>query len=79
MSSGDTIRNSELRRILTLSRSALTVGCTASGRKAREPLAVSLNPTHGRDLSGITAVLRSVARIDFTGPRTLFESLERIM
>ncbi len=41
-------------------------GASADGRKAREPLATSLNPTPGRSLSGATAELNSVARIDGT-------------
>ena len=41
-------------------------GASADGRKAKAPLATSVNPTHGRELSGPTAVLNSVARIDFT-------------
>ena len=41
-------------------------GASADGRKARAPLATSVNPTHGRDLSGATAALNSVARIDFS-------------
>ena len=41
-------------------------GASADGRKARAPLATSVNATHGRALSGATALLNSVARIDFT-------------
>jgi len=41
-------------------------GASADGRKAGTPLATSVNPTHGRDLSGVTAALNSVARIDFS-------------
>ena len=40
-------------------------GASADGRKAKAPLATSMNPTHGRALSGVTAELNSVARIDF--------------
>jgi len=43
-----------------------STGASADGRKARCPLAVSVNPTHGRELSGATAELNSVARLDFT-------------
>ena len=39
-------------------------GASADGRRSKEPLATSVNPTHGRELSGITAELNSVARID---------------
>ena len=41
-------------------------GASADGRKARAPLATSVNATHGRALSGATALLNSVATIDFT-------------
>lgn len=39
---------------------------SADGRHAKAPLATSVNPTHGRELSGATAVLNSICRIDFT-------------
>ncbi len=39
---------------------------SADGRHAKAPLATSVNPTHGRALSGVTAELNSVARIDFS-------------
>ncbi len=59
---------------------ALIFGCTpastfqvgpktdacADGRLAKSPLATSVNPSHGRELSGVTAELNSVARIDGT-------------
>jgi len=41
-------------------------GASADGRKANAPLATSVNPTHGRAVSGATAVLNSVGGIDFT-------------
>lgn len=41
-------------------------GASADGRRCGAPLATSVSPTHGRELSGITAELRSVARIDYT-------------
>lgn len=41
------------------------VGASPDGRKARTPLADGgMSPTYGRDLSGPTAVLKSVSRID---------------
>ena len=40
-------------------------GASADGRRCGAALATSVNPTHGRELSGITAELRSVARIDY--------------
>ena len=39
-------------------------GASPDGRRAGSPLATSVNPTHGRELSGITAELNSVARIN---------------
>ena len=41
-------------------------GALPDGRPAGEPIAMSCNPTHGRNLSGLTAELNSVSRIDFT-------------
>ncbi len=41
-------------------------GASADGRRAREPLATSVNPSPGRSLSGATAELNSVARIEGT-------------
>jgi formate C-acetyltransferase len=41
------------------------VGATPDGRKAGEHLSVSYGPTHGRDVNGPTATLRSVAKIKF--------------
>ncbi len=40
------------------------VGATADGRGAQEPIADSAGPYQGRDISGPTAMLRSVAGID---------------
>ena len=39
-------------------------GALPDGRRAGEPLATSVNPTHGRALAGVTAELNSVARIN---------------
>ena len=41
-------------------------GALPDGRPAGEPMAMSCNPTHGRNLAGLTAELKSVSRIDFT-------------
>lgn len=41
------------------------VGATPDGRKAGEHLSNSFGPTHGRDIKGPTATLRSVAKINF--------------
>ena len=40
------------------------VGALPSGRRAGEPFAASLGPSNGRDRSGPTALLKSVARVD---------------
>jgi pyruvate formate-lyase/glycerol dehydratase family glycyl radical enzyme len=40
------------------------VGALPSGRRAGEPLAASLGPSNGRDRSGPTALLKSVASVD---------------
>jgi len=40
------------------------VGALPSGRRAGEPFAASLGPSNGRDRSGPTALLKSVARFD---------------
>jgi pyruvate-formate lyase len=40
------------------------VGALPSGRRAGEPFAASLGPANGRDRSGPTALLKSVARVD---------------
>jgi pyruvate formate-lyase/glycerol dehydratase family glycyl radical enzyme len=40
------------------------VGALPSGRRAGEPFAASLGPSNGRDCSGPTALLKSVARVD---------------
>jgi len=39
---------------------------SAAGRKAREPLANSLAPQQGRDKYGVTALLKSISKIDQT-------------
>jgi formate C-acetyltransferase len=39
------------------------VGATPDGRKAGEPLAYSLSPQQGRDGKGVTAMLRSLAKM----------------
>jgi len=44
----------------------MKTGATADGRRARAPLTTSVNATHGRELSGVTALLNSVSRIDFS-------------
>jgi formate C-acetyltransferase len=41
-------------------------GALPDGRRARMPLAPGVGPMAGRDRAGITAVLESVAKIDFT-------------
>jgi formate C-acetyltransferase len=41
-------------------------GALPSGRKAKEPFAASLGSSNGRDKSGPTALLNSVARVDST-------------
>jgi formate C-acetyltransferase len=41
------------------------VGATPDGRRAREPLSDAASPTFGRDLRGPTAVLQSVASLDY--------------
>jgi formate C-acetyltransferase len=41
-------------------------GASADGRPAGQVLATSVNPMNGRNLSGLTAELNSVSRIDFT-------------
>jgi len=40
------------------------VGALPSGRKAREPLADGIGPTRGNDVTGPTAVINSVAKLD---------------
>jgi pyruvate-formate lyase len=40
------------------------VGALPSGRRSGEPFAASLGPANGRDRSGPTALLKSVARVD---------------
>jgi len=40
-----------------------TVGATPDGRRAGEPLAYSLSAQQGRDMKGITAMLRSLSRL----------------
>jgi len=42
------------------------VGASADGRHAREMLTRNLNPSWGTDREGATAILRSLANIDFT-------------
>lgn len=41
------------------------VGATPDGRRAREPLSENQSPAEGTDISGLTAMLNSVARIPF--------------
>lgn len=41
------------------------VGATPDGRRAREPLSENQSPAEGTDLSGLTAMLNSVAKIPF--------------
>lgn len=41
-------------------------GASADGRKAKQPLANSLAPQQGRDRKGITAMLKSISKIDQT-------------
>ncbi len=41
------------------------VGATPDGRKAKEQLSENQSPTNGKDLSGLTAMLNSVAKIPF--------------
>ncbi len=40
-------------------------GALPDGRRAGEPIATSCSPTHGRNLSGLTAELKSVSRLDY--------------
>jgi len=40
-----------------------TTGALPDGRRAGDPLAYSLSPTQGRDEKGVTALMRSLARI----------------
>lgn len=47
----------------TFGSAGQAVGATPDGRRAREPLADSTGPVQGRDISGPTAMLRSVARL----------------
>jgi formate C-acetyltransferase len=47
----------------TYAEAGAAVGATADGRRACEPLADSAGPYQGRDRTGPTAMLRSVARI----------------
>ncbi len=42
----------------------LMVGATPDGRRAGQPLSQGVSPAHGRDRSGPTAALRSVAKLD---------------
>ncbi|MFC1931274.1 glycyl radical protein [Chloroflexota bacterium] len=39
-------------------------GATPDGRKSREPLADNISPSAGVDINGVTAMLRSVAKLD---------------
>jgi formate C-acetyltransferase len=41
-------------------------GASADGRKAGQPLANSLAPQQGRDIKGVTAMLKSISKIDQT-------------
>lgn len=41
------------------------VGASPDGRRARQPLSDAASPTFGRDLSGPTAVVRSVSRLPY--------------
>ena len=41
-------------------------GASADGRRAQEVLAASVNPINGRNVSGLTAELNSVAAIDYS-------------
>ena len=41
------------------------VGATADGRRAGEQLSENQSPTNGKDLSGLTAMLNSVAKVPF--------------
>jgi len=41
-------------------------GASAGGRKAGEPLSLSVTPAQGTDVQGATASLNSVAKLDFT-------------
>lgn len=41
------------------------VGATPDGRRAKEQLSENQSPTNGKDLSGLTAMLNSVAKIPF--------------
>ena len=41
------------------------VGATPDGRKAREPVSDAASPSFGRDRHGPTAVIRSVAKLDY--------------
>ena len=43
----------------------LDVGATPDGRRAREPLSENQSPAEGTDISGLTAMLNSIARIPF--------------
>ena len=41
-------------------------GALPDGRPAGEPIATSCGPSHGRNLTGLTAELNSVSRLDYT-------------
>jgi formate C-acetyltransferase len=43
----------------------LEVGATADGRKAGEPVSDAASPSFGRDRHGPTAVVRSIAKLDY--------------
>ncbi len=51
--------------VLAVSGGSAT-GASADGRKARQPVANSLAPQQGRDKRGITAMLKSISKIDQT-------------
>ncbi len=42
------------------------IAATPDGRKAGEPLSDAASPTYGRDVSGVTSTLSSVAKPDYT-------------
>ena len=51
----------------TLSANAYTgeiIGATPDGRNAGQPMADNVSPMAGTDISGVTATLRSVAKLD---------------
>jgi formate C-acetyltransferase len=43
----------------------LEVGATPDGRRSREPVSDAASPAFGRDVHGPTAVIRSIARLDY--------------